>query len=137
MSRHVVANVEDIQPGTRKIVTVNGREIGIFRIGDDFYGLINRCPHQGAPLCRGEIVSRLVAPSPGDYRLTRSGEMIRCPWHCWEFDIRTGQSLCDPNSVQARTFDVAMEPGRALVEGPFVAEAVQVTIEESYVVVTM
>jgi nitrite reductase/ring-hydroxylating ferredoxin subunit len=135
MNRHVVANVEDIQPGTRKIVTVNGREIGIFRIRDDFYGLINRCPHQGAPLCRGEIVSRLVAPSPGDYRLTRSGEMIRCPWHCWEFDIRTGQSLCDPNSVQARTFDVAMEPGRTLVEGPFVAEAVQVTVEESYVVV--
>jgi 3-phenylpropionate/trans-cinnamate dioxygenase ferredoxin subunit len=137
MSRHVVAKVEDIQPGTRKLVTVNGREMGIFRIGDDFYGLINRCPHQGAPLCRGEIVSRLVAPSPGDYRLTRTGEMIRCPWHCWEFDIRTGQSLCDPNSVQARTFDVAAEPGRSLVEGPFVAEAVQVTIEESYVVVTM
>ena len=137
MSRHVVANIEDIQPGTRKIVTVNGREIGIFRIGDDFYGLINRCPHQGAPLCRGEIVSRLVAPSPGDYRLTRSGEMIRCPWHCWEFDIRTGQSLCDPNSVQARTFDVAMEPGKALVEGPFVAEAVKVTVEETYVVVTV
>jgi 3-phenylpropionate/trans-cinnamate dioxygenase ferredoxin subunit len=137
MSRHVVASVEDIQPGTRKIVTVNGREVGIFRIGDDFYGLINRCPHQGAPLCRGEIVSRLVAPSPGDYRLTRSGEMIRCPWHCWEFDIRTGQSLCDPNSVQARAFNVAVEPGRALVDGPFVAEQVQVTVEESYVVVTV
>jgi 3-phenylpropionate/trans-cinnamate dioxygenase ferredoxin subunit len=137
MSRHVVASVDDIQPGSRKIVTVNGREIGIFRIGDDFHGLINRCPHQGAPLCRGEIVSRLVAPSPGDYRLTRSGEMIRCPWHCWEFDIRTGQSLCDPHSVQARAFDVAVEAGRTLVEGPFVAEQVQVTVEANYVVVTV
>jgi nitrite reductase/ring-hydroxylating ferredoxin subunit len=137
MSRHVVASIEEIQPGARKIVTVKGREIGIFRIGDDFFGLINRCPHQGAPLCGGEIVSRLVAPMPGDYQLTRSGEMIRCPWHCWEFDIRTGQSLCDPNSVQARAFDVAVEPGKALVDGPFVAESVQVTVEESYVVVTV
>lgn len=137
MSRHVVASVADIPPGTRKIVTVNGREIGIFRIGDDFYGLINRCPHQGAPLCTGEIVSRLVAPSPGDYRLTRAGEMLRCPWHCWEFDIRTGQSLCDPNSVQARAFDVVVEPGKTLVDGPFVAESVQVTVEELYVVVTV
>ena len=137
MTRHVVAGVEEIPPGSRKIVTVKGREIGIFRIGDDFYGLINRCPHQGAPLCRGEIVSRLVAHTPGEYRLTRSGEMIRCPWHCWEFDIRTGQSLCDPKSVQARAFDVAVEQGTALVEGPFVAEAVQVTVEESYVVVTV
>jgi nitrite reductase/ring-hydroxylating ferredoxin subunit len=137
MSRHVVASVEEILPGTRKIVVVNGREIGIFRIGDEFFGLINRCPHQGAPLCTGEIVSRLVAPSPGDYRLTRSGEMLRCPWHCWEFDIRTGQSLCDPNSVQARAFDVAVEPGKMLVDGPFVAESVPVTVEESYVVVTV
>lgn len=137
MARHVVASVEDIPPGTRKIVSVNGREIGIFRIGDDFYGLINRCPHQGAPLCKGEIVSRLTAPSPGDYRLTRSGEMIRCPWHCWEFDIRTGQSLCDPNSVQARSFSVTIAPGKALAEGPFVAESVRVDVDESYVVVTM
>jgi nitrite reductase/ring-hydroxylating ferredoxin subunit len=135
--RYVVAKADEIQAGACKIVTVKGREIGIFKVGDGFYGLINRCPHQGAPLCRGEIVSRLVAPSPGDYRLTRQGEMLRCPWHCWEFDIRTGQSLCDPNSVQARAFDVAAEPGKTLVEGPFVAESVQVTIEDTYLVVTM
>jgi nitrite reductase/ring-hydroxylating ferredoxin subunit len=137
MTRHVVAKAEEIEAGTCKLVTIRGREIGIFKVGDGFYGLINRCPHQGAPLCRGEIVSRLVAPMPGDYRLTRPGEMLRCPWHCWEFDIRTGQSLCDPNSVQARAFDVAVEPGKALVEGPFVAESVQVTVEENYVVVTI
>ena len=135
MDRYVVAKAGDIQAGTCKIVTVRGREIGIFRIGDEFYGLINRCPHQGAPLCRGEIVSRLVAPSPGDYRLTRPGEMIRCPWHCWEYDIRTGQSLCDPNSVQARAYNVEVAPGKTLAEGPFVAESVQVAVEENYVVV--
>src|ERR1700730_1801825 len=56
MTRHVVATVDEIPAGGRKIVTVNGREIGIFKVGDGFYGLFNRCPHQGAPLCRGEIV---------------------------------------------------------------------------------
>ena len=65
---------------------------------------INRCPHQGAPLCRGALLSRLESPAPGEYRLTRQGEMLRCPWHCWEFDIRTGQSWCDPDSVHARTY---------------------------------
>jgi 3-phenylpropionate/trans-cinnamate dioxygenase ferredoxin subunit len=134
MPRYVVGSVADI--GARKIVTVNGREIGIFRIGDDYHGLINRCPHQGAPLCQGEIVSRLVAPVPGDYRLTRTGEMIRCPWHCWEFDIRSGQSLCDPDSIQARAFNVAVEPGKTLTEGPFIAESVEVTVEADYIVVT-
>ena len=135
--RHVVARVAEIPAGGRKIVTVRGREIGVFNVGGAFYGLINRCPHQGAPLCEGEVVSRLVAPEPGDYRLTRPGEMLRCPWHCWEFDIRSGQSLCDPNSVQARAYDVAVQPGKALVEGPFVAESVEVSVEDEYVVVTV
>ena len=137
MSRHVVATTAEIAPGTCKIVTVKGREIGVFHVGEHFYALINRCPHQGAPLCQGEILSRLEAPMPGEYRLTHRGEMIRCPWHCWEFDIRTGQSWCDPNSVQARTFNVAVEPGAALVEGPFAAERVEVTVEQDYVVVTV
>ncbi len=137
MDRHVVGSVTDIPPGGRKIVTVKGRQIGIFRIGDEFFGLINRCPHQGAPLCSGEVVSRLVAPSPGDYRLTRAGEMIRCPWHCWEFDIRSGQSLCDPDSVQVRSFDVAVEAGNAVAEGRFIAERVEVSVEERYIVVTV
>ena len=118
-------------------MTVRGREIVIFNVHGDFHGLINRCPHQGAPLSSGTIVSRLVSPEPGDYRLTRSGEMIRCPWHCWEFDIHTGQSLCDPNSVQARAYDLAVQPGKTLVEGPFVAEAVDVSVEDEYVVITM
>jgi len=137
MSRHVVAGVDEIRPGTCKIVAVNGREIGIFRIGGEFFGLFNRCPHQGAPLCRGEIVSRLEAPMPGEYRLTRPGEMVRCPWHCWEFDIRTGQSWCEPERVRARPITVEVEHGSTLVEGPFAAEAVQVTVEQDYVVVTL
>lgn len=135
--RHVVARAAEIEPGGRKVVTVRGREIVIFNVHGAFYGLINRCPHQGAPLSAGAIVSRLVAPEPGDYRLTRHGEMLRCPWHCWEFDIRTGQSLCDPNSVQARAYNVAVQPGKTLVEGPFVAESVEVKVEDEYVVVTM
>jgi nitrite reductase/ring-hydroxylating ferredoxin subunit len=137
MSRHVVATVDEIAPGTCKIVTVRGREIGVFNINQEFFALINRCPHQGAPLCRGEILSKLESPSPGEYRLTRKGEMLRCPWHCWEFDIRTGQSWCDPDSVQARTYNVAVEPGAELAKGPFSAETVAVEVERNYVVITV
>jgi 3-phenylpropionate/trans-cinnamate dioxygenase ferredoxin subunit len=63
--------------------------------------------------------------------------MLRCPWHCWEFDIRTGQSWCDPNSVHARTFAVEVEPGEALAKGPLAAETVPVAVEQTYVVVTV
>jgi 3-phenylpropionate/trans-cinnamate dioxygenase ferredoxin subunit len=132
-----VAAVAEIAPGGRKLVTIRGREIGVFNVGGEFFALINRCPHQGAALCRGEIVSRLEAPMPGEYRLTRPGEMLRCPWHCWEFDIRTGQSWCDPESMQARMYAVAVEPGETLAKGPLVAETVPVSVEQDYVVVTL
>ncbi len=50
MARHVVATVGEIAPGRSKIVTVAGREIGVFNVADEFYALINRCPHEGAAL---------------------------------------------------------------------------------------
>ena len=135
MAKHVVASVAEIPPGGRKIVTVRGREIGVFNIDGAFYALINRCPHQGAVLCTGAIVSRLEAPMPGEYRLTRPGTMIRCPWHCWEFDIATGQSWCEPDDVKARSYNVTVEPGQTLAKGPFAAETVAVSVEQDYVVV--
>jgi 3-phenylpropionate/trans-cinnamate dioxygenase ferredoxin subunit len=61
--------------------------------------------------------------------------MLRCPWHCWEFDIRTGQSWCDPDSVRARTYNVTVEPGETLAKGPFAAETVPVSVEQDYIVV--
>jgi 3-phenylpropionate/trans-cinnamate dioxygenase ferredoxin subunit len=137
MPRHVVAAVAEIPPGGRKIVTVRGREIGVFNLGGEFFALINRCPHQGAALCTGAVFSRMEAPEPGKYRLARHGEMLRCPWHCWEFDIRTGQSWCDPEDVKARTYNVSVEPGETLAKGPFAAETVAVSVEQDYVVVEM
>ena len=73
MSRHVVAAVGEIPPGGRKIVTVRGRGVGVFNLDGAFYALVNRCPHQGAALCTGAVVSRLEAPQPGEYRLSRPG----------------------------------------------------------------
>ena len=128
MAKHVVAAVGEIPPGGRKLVTIRGREIGVFNLDGEFYALVNRCPHQGAALCTGEIFSRLEAPQPGEYRLSCKEAVIRCPWHCWEFDIRTGQSWCDPNDVKARTYAVTVEPGEALAKGPFAAETVSVSV---------
>ena len=137
MAKHVVAAVGEIPPGGRKLVTIRGREIGVFNLDGVFYALVNRCPHQGAALCTGEVVSRLEAPLPGEYRLAHPGTMLRCPWHCWEFDIRTGQSWCDPNDIKARSYAVTVEPGEALAKGPFAAETVSAEVEQDYVVLTL
>ncbi len=135
MARHVVASVGEIAPGDCKIVAVQGREIGVFNVGGEHFALINRCPHEGAPLCRGVLVGLAESDRPGQFRLVRQGEMLRCPWHGWEFDIRTGQSWCDPDTVRARSYAVTVEPGETLAKGPFVAETVPVSVEREYVVI--
>lgn len=135
MSKHVVAKVSEVPPGGRKLVTVRGRPIAIFNLGGTFFGLLNRCPHQGGSLCDGLLTGLIESDEPGAYRYSRAGEIIRCPWHGWEFDIRTGQSRCDPDKVQVRNYKVEVAPGQRVVEGPYVAETVPVSIEEEYVVV--
>ena len=65
------------------------------------------------------------------------GEIIRCPWHGWEFDIRTGQSYCDPKRFRARGYPVNVEPGSSVVKGPYVAETIAVSVESDYVVVDL
>ena len=90
MARHVVATVEEIPPGQRKVIEVSGRSIGIFNVSGEFFALRNRCPHQGGPLCLGPLEALVRSTGPGDYSVSRSGEVLRCPWHGWEFDIRTG-----------------------------------------------
>lgn len=134
MARHVIAAAADIPPGGRKIVTVQGREVGVFNLGGEFYALLNRCPHQGGALCLGRQVGLVTSSEPGRYDYSRPGEMLKCPWHAWTFDIRTGQSWCDPDDLRVRRYAVQVEPGEALAKGPFVAETFTVSVEQDYLV---
>ena len=59
MAKWVVATVDEIPPGARKIVDVGGRSIGVFNVGGEFFALLNRCPHQGGPLCLGNTLGFL------------------------------------------------------------------------------
>jgi nitrite reductase/ring-hydroxylating ferredoxin subunit len=146
MPKYVVATVEEIPPGSRKIVEVAGRSIGVFNVNGEFFALRNRCPHQGGPLCEGRQWGALRAEVPGAYEYSRPGEILTCSWHGWEFDLRTGQSWCDPQRLRVRRYDVYVEsgatiasdpaaPAPGMVKGPYVAETYPVSIDGQYVVV--
>jgi 3-phenylpropionate/trans-cinnamate dioxygenase ferredoxin subunit len=145
MARHIVARTADIPPGGNKVVTLDGRDIVVFHVNGEFFALLNRCPHAGAPLDKAACVARLTSPEPGVYRRTRIGELLRCAWHGWEFDMRNGQSWFDPKRVKVRAFPVAVENGGDLArklesdgereKGPYVAETFPVHVEDSYVIV--
>ena len=83
-------------------------------------------------MCRAP--HRRRAPRPA---ASRERVFLRCPWHGWEYDIRTGQSWCDPKSVRARQYQVTVEAGAELVKGPYVAETFPVSVEEDYLVVEL
>ncbi|MBV8912596.1 MAG: Rieske (2Fe-2S) protein [Acetobacteraceae bacterium] len=135
MARTVVAALGEIPPGGRKIVDVSGREIGVFNLGGEFFALLNRCPHQGGKLCLGAVTGLVTSKEPGRFDYSRPGEMLKCPWHNWEYDIRTGQSWCDPGHSWVKTYHVAVEKGATLVQGPYVAETFPVSVEQDYLVI--
>jgi nitrite reductase/ring-hydroxylating ferredoxin subunit len=135
MTRHVVAPASEIAPGGRKLVDVAGRGIVIFNLSGEFFALANRCPHQAGELANGKLCGLVKSSEPGVYDYSRQGEMIRCPWHSWEFDIRTGQSWCEPSRIRTRRYDVKVEHGADVVEGPYVAETFKVAIENDYLVI--
>jgi nitrite reductase/ring-hydroxylating ferredoxin subunit len=137
MAKHVVAAVGDIPPGARKLAEINGRSIVVFNLGGEFFALNNRCPHRGGSLFHGKQTGLVESDGPGNYCYSRPGEIIRCPWHGWEFDIRTGQSYCDPKRFRARAYPVNVEPGSSVVKGPYVAETIAVSVESDYVVVDL
>ena len=150
----VVGKVSDFENGDRKIIDVNGKSIGVFRVDDRFYAIRNRCPHQFGPLCVGTLAQRAVSDGPGDLRMDDGPPLIACPWHGWEYDLATGQSFMGPGrgNMAALSYDVSVLPGSELaraegtaegsqerpdgrVPGPYVAETVPVSVEQDYVVV--
>lgn len=143
MARHVVARTADIPSGGNKVVTVNGRDIVVFHINGEFFALLNRCPHEGAPMSKAQPVAKLESDEPGQYRRSRVGELLRCPWHGWEYDVRTGQSFFDPRHCKVRSYPVTVAAAKELsnVEGgglapsPFVAETFPVSVDDSYVLI--
>lgn len=135
MSRHIVAAVGEIPENGSKLVEVKGRRIALFYVNGEYFALTDRCPHEGGSLCAGRLTGLVRSSEPGRYEYSRPHEMLQCSWHGWEFDIRTGQSYCDPDSIKARTYQVTVEPGEMLAKGPFTAETFPVSVENDYILV--
>lgn len=129
--RYVVARVDEIAPGGRKIVEVGKRSIGVFNVNGRFYALRNSCPHQGAPLCIGPVTGTTFASKPFEQSYERDGEIVRCPWHAWEFDITTGRSVFNPHATRVKSFEVVA--GKPDPDDVYL-ETFEVTVEDDFVI---
>ncbi len=132
VGRHIVGQVSEVPPGDRRIVEAEGRSIGVFNVAGSFFALRNSCPHQAAPLCLGSIKGMTMPSQPGEYIWARDGEILRCPWHGWEFDILTGRSIFNPHRTRVKAYDVTIED-RLDDEDPSV-ETFPVSVEDGWIV---
>lgn len=112
--RHAVCRLEDLPPGTRRTIDLDGRSICLLNVAGVVYALRDTCPHQGASLCRGTLGSTMMPSSPLEYVVGLEGRVLRCPWHGWEFQIDSGVSLFDPR-IRVKVYPVAIEDGEIIL----------------------
>jgi nitrite reductase (NADH) small subunit len=87
-----VATLSELWAGTCRAVEVAGKAIALFNVDGNVFALDNTCLHRGGPLGEG----------------TLSGDVVTCPWHLWEYNVRTGEKVNSPD-VKVVTYPVQVE----------------------------
>ncbi|MBT2757859.1 Rieske (2Fe-2S) protein [Mesobacillus foraminis] len=108
--RHQVCTVRELELFQKVPVQINGKAVVIVRSEDGgVYALRDVCPHKGPCLSEGMMDKGCTSNEVGEYIFEKEKEVLRCPWHSWEFDIRTGKSLFAPEKVKVKTYEVSVE----------------------------
>jgi len=115
--RLVVCPVDDLPPGGRKVVDAGPFGIGVFNVNGRYYALNNYCPHRGGPLCLGEITGTTEETPDREVVWTHEGEVLRCPWHNWEFVIESGRTVSEP-AKHVKMYPVSVEDGQVVLDLP-------------------
>ncbi|HEV2352092.1 MAG TPA: non-heme iron oxygenase ferredoxin subunit [Terriglobia bacterium] len=87
-----VLSTSDLAEGQGKVVQAGGKAIAVFNVGGTVYALDNTCLHRGGPLGEGML----------------EGGVVTCPWHMWEYDVRTGEKVGAP-TVKVATYAVQVD----------------------------
>jgi nitrite reductase (NADH) small subunit len=106
----VIAPVRDFVPGSRLRLLIGDLAIAVFNIDGNFWAIRDRCPHQFAPLSSGRLQGTVVCSAQTNWQLewVNEGEVLVCPGHGMEFDIRTGRAYGHRN-VRLTTYEVRVE----------------------------
>ena len=97
--------------GVMRIVEIGSRQIGILRSeGDVMHAVLNICPHKGAPVCKGPVGGTMLPSKPGELIFANDGKVLKCPWHGYEFHLKTGVHVRDAK-VKLKSFPVTVKEG--------------------------
>jgi nitrite reductase/ring-hydroxylating ferredoxin subunit len=115
--KHDVFGVEELKVGELRQVLVGGVPVVVLRKPDgSFRALRDRCSHQGGKLSDGRLEPMLDGSVVGEYFYSPDRIVLRCPLHQFEFDVDSGLSPADPETVRVRAYPVTVSAGRVLIE---------------------
>ena len=108
-------------PG-RKVLAFENFEVGVFRLGGEFFAYLNHCPHMGGPVCQGKLMPKVDEVIASDrtskgMAFSKTQLNVVCPWHGYEFDIRTGRHAGN-SKVGLRPMKVHVADGDVIVTVP-------------------
>jgi len=89
------ARVEELPPGSRRVVDVDGVAVAVFNLDGDYCAIEDTCTHDGGELASGEL----------------QGEEIVCPRHGARFNLRSGAVTAPPAYSAVATFPVRVTAG--------------------------
>lgn len=119
MSDHVIVPVDELPEGERVVASLRGREIAVFNVDGDYFAYPSWCPHQGGPLCEGSVNGTTAETFDretltSDLQWVKEDEILRCPWHHWEFDLRENCFMHDTD-WSLPSYPVRIEDGNVVV----------------------
>lgn len=92
---HEIGRLDELEDEEPVAVTVADQDIAVVRVGDDVYALHDRCTHEVAPLSDGYVEDCT----------------LECTLHQGVFDLRTGQAIKEPCTVDVRTYPARVVDG--------------------------
>jgi 3-phenylpropionate/trans-cinnamate dioxygenase ferredoxin subunit len=111
----VVIPLERLPPGSREVVTIGRREIAVFNVDGTIHAVSNLCPHQRAPMVAGAVGGTRLPSDVGEFKYGLQGQILRCPWHTYEFDLTTGRCLADPDRMKLAVYRVDRSDTEAII----------------------
>ena len=96
---HVAGTTGDVSDDLPLSAKIEGKEVGIYRVGDTYYALEDVCPHAYALLSQGFV----------------EGDEIECALHGAKFHIPSGRCTKEPGGRDLKSFPVKIEGETVLV----------------------
>jgi len=75
-----VAGKAEVPVGKMKAIKLEGKEVLIANVNENYYAIGNRCTHSGGDLSQGVL----------------EGNVVTCPKHHAKFDVTTGKVVSPP-----------------------------------------